>query len=311
MTDEVLIGNRRKFEDLVKPYESIAFRKNLCIKYGWEISWTNAKLNTYLAEMRYGYDFISNHIPPGKLRILEVGAGLGLLSIYLKSLGHEVVALEPAALSFDFFEATKQEIWSDIKDEQSRPKLVSKLAEELSVEEDGEFDFIFSINVIEHIANVKKATNNMISVLKHDGICVNLCPNYNMPYEPHYSIPLVPGAPQLSRRIFAYKIDQSPDIWQTLNFITYFDVLKMAKSSNVKVHFEKGIFYDTMKRLINDEVFAQRHGRSLTGRMLSLLMRVNALWFIKWLHPMVTSPMVFTYRHKEPLRKSQHRNATK
>src|SRR5690606_7464751 len=137
-----------------------------------------------------GYRLIVEHLPKRKLRIMEIGAGLGLLSAYLFKLGHDVTAVEPANVAFGMFEATKAQIWKELGSE--APRLVELPAEELSVDGVGQFDFIFSINVMEHIDDLQAATAAILKLLRPGGISVNSCPNYWVPYEPHYGIPMVP-----------------------------------------------------------------------------------------------------------------------
>ena len=140
--------------------------------------------------MQFGYEFLTDRLPPGRLRILEVGAGLGLLSIFLHKRGHSVVALEPSTLAFDFFHLAKEEIKKRVgKDD--LPRMIDKSAEQLTIE-DGEFDFIFSINVMEHVKELDLAFEAITRVLHPEGQWVNSCPNYYFPYEPHYGIILIP-----------------------------------------------------------------------------------------------------------------------
>src|SRR5215813_3151266 len=61
-----------------------------------------ATLNTYAAECRYGARLMTKRLPASG-RILEVGAGLGMLSSYFRGLGYDITALEPCTSGFDFF----------------------------------------------------------------------------------------------------------------------------------------------------------------------------------------------------------------
>ena len=291
-----LLGSEKEFAEFIAQFGTEAFRADLVRDYDLKRDDVDLNLDTYLAEMLHGYRFLKEHLPEGKLRILEVGAGLGLISIYLHRQGHDVVALEPAALAFGFFDATKKEIWKRLG--KDTPRLVEKTAEKLNEEEDGLFDFSFSVNVMEHIADIETATAAIISVLKPDGLSVNSCPNYLVPYEPHYAIPMFPFGPAATRILFAGKIDPDPDTWNSLNFIDWFRVRRMAHSNDASVTFEPSLIYKSFKRLGEDPEFMKRHENGLVGRTYKLLNATGLLYLLKFLPPMLSTPMIFTYRPK-------------
>ncbi|MGI9350696.1 MAG: class I SAM-dependent methyltransferase [Rhizobiaceae bacterium] len=295
-SEERLLGSPDDFEEFILAFDNPKFRAAACELSDESEEFVQTSLDTYFSEMRFGYSFLNEHLPAGKLRILEVGAGLGLLSIYLHKHGHDVVALEPAGLSFGLFAVTKNLIWNGEK--ATLPDLLEKTAEQLDQESDGEFDFIFSINVMEHIEDIDMATDAILSVLKCSGICVNSCPNYLVPYEPHYAIPIVPFAPGMTKKIFLKKIQKQPDIWETLNFISLPKVRQIAKRNNASVEFEKALIYKSFKRLGEDEEFMSRHKDGLVGRMYRVLSLTRLLGLLKFLPPSLSTPMVFTYRLK-------------
>src|SRR5262245_10446436 len=76
--------------------------KRVAERTGGSLERTAATLNTYAAECRYGLHLLLTQLPVGG-RILEVGAGLGMLSSYLRRMGHDIIALEPCTSGFDFF----------------------------------------------------------------------------------------------------------------------------------------------------------------------------------------------------------------
>ena len=59
-------------------------------------------LGTFVNEARVGYELIESNLSYSS-KILEVGAGLCLLSLFLRTRGYSVTALEPLAGGFDFF----------------------------------------------------------------------------------------------------------------------------------------------------------------------------------------------------------------
>lgn len=294
LSNETLIGSANAFQTFLDTFRTAEFRQKLVANSDLSDAQVKQKLDTYLSEMMHGYHFVAERLPQGKLRILEVGAGLGLLSIYLHKLGHDVVALEPSGLAFGFFNTTKQEVWkvagSDI------PILNENLAEKLTPAKDGTFDFIFSVNVMEHIKEIKAATAAIIMVLKPNGVCVNSCPNYLVPYEPHYAIPMVPFIHSLTRRIFDKKITSEPDIWDSLNFINWFTVRQMARENSASVTFETALIYKAFLRLDEDTEFMARHKDGLAAKLYKLLKATRTLNLLKFAPAPMSTPMIFTYR---------------
>ena len=95
---------------------------------------------------------ITNHFSTLR-KILEVGADLGMLSSYLRLLGRNVTTLEPCTGGFDFFAETQRVVLEEIK---------TNLQFQLSgrknyAREHGTFEFIFSLNVLEHIPDLAGA----------------------------------------------------------------------------------------------------------------------------------------------------------
>lgn len=273
-------------------YDSPNFYQQVCKASDMDDGAVKNLLQIYFSEMRYGYEFVSSRMENRQSRILEVGAGLGLLSLFFASQGHEVVALEPPDSEFDFFETTKKVIWQQAN---KRASLVEKGAEDLDPETDGSFDLIFSVNVMEHIEKLHEATSAVLSVMKPGGESMNLCPNYIVPFEPHYNLLLVPFAPKLSRFLWRKQIDANPEVWDTLNFITYFDVRKMARANGATVKFETGLLHDSLTRIAQDDAFAARHGNSIVGKTFRLLKSLRLLAMTKHLPAALSSPMIFTY----------------
>ena len=93
MPIDATIGSRQEFLDFLGGIDTQEFRQSIADKIGLPLAEVIRVLNIYMAEMAFGYDFVAERLPAGKLRILEVGAGLGLLSVYLARCGHEVTAL--------------------------------------------------------------------------------------------------------------------------------------------------------------------------------------------------------------------------
>ncbi len=253
-------------------------------------------LGTFSNEAKGALDLINGYLSKDK-RILEVGAGLCFLSLFLKREGYDVVALEPAMGGFGLFEAVKAVVlrhYSDIELE-----VLDIPADKLDTNKNGQFDVIFSNNVIEHIPDLQKNFSAMTSVLSSSGIMVHACPNYVVPYEPHFGVPVVRVFSNLSRNIFKIDKRANYDVWESLNFITFFDVQKLAYKNNLNVIFERGVLYKSLLRLDQDEAFYERHSGGIIYKGYSLIKKLRLLILIKYVPPMLSTPMVFSMSIKE------------
>lgn len=214
---------------------------------------TAAILNMYASECIYGSHLIMNQLPAAG-KILEVGAGIGMLSSYLRILGHDNIALEPCASGFEFFGAIQGVISEET--EAIVPFLRIR-AEELNPAQHEVFQFIFSINVLEHIAALPEAMRAMVSVLVPGGRMWHTCPNYVFPYEPHFGLPLIPLFPRATGVLLPRRISRG-ELWRSLNFITYFELKHLARANGMNTTFIGGTMAEALRRLDSDKEFASR-----------------------------------------------------
>lgn len=224
-------------------------------------------------------------------RILEVGAGLCLLSLFLKKKGFNIVALEPIGEGFGFFFELQKYIISCYADVDL--VVLDIGAESLSPQSHGMFDLIFSSNVIEHINHLPDAFHSMNSVMSSVGVMVHSCPNYVVPYEPHYGIPVIKMCPVISKWLFSVRIKGNPDVWDSLNFITYFKVKGIAKTLKIGVSFEPELTFRAFERIQNDLEFQKRHLNTFVGKIFRVLVFTNALNFLRFLPAWASTPMIF------------------
>ena len=245
-------------------------------------------LTTYANEAHVTLNVVGDSLTPSQ-RILEVGAGLCLFSLFLKSEGFEITALEPSRGGYSFFEQARQAI------AQQFPSLELPVlpcpAEALSPETHGSFDLIFSNNVIEHIPDWETALAAMSSALVTDGRMIHACPNYFVPYEPHYSIPVFRCYPSMSKRLFL-PANADPEIWDSLNFISCRQVRKFAGQHGLNLHFRKELLYDALMRMNTDPLFRERHS-GFVAAIVSMLNTIGALRLLKHLPAAVSTPMIF------------------
>jgi SAM-dependent methyltransferase len=239
------------------------------------------------SEIAIGLDILRGHELIGK-RILEVGAGAGLLSILLRRRGYDVTALDPSRGGYEAHAGLGPAIrkWFRAND----LPFLSIGAAELNRSSHGEFDLIFSVNVLEHIPDLREAFHAMASVLSTSGRMVHLCPNYTIPYEPHFRLPLVPFVPSA---LALLRPDlRHNDLWRSLNFVTYRDILRYAHECNLTIEFKPGMMLRAFERLRVDSIFRGRQ-KGIPTTVFAILERFHLLSFIGRLPYWFATPMLF------------------
>lgn len=249
-------------------------------------------LRTLQAEAHLGLRLIQPELRPG-MRVLEVGAGMGLLSSFLTSRGVEVTALEPGLGGFGV-SASLASAMADLGGFPN-PNRLAIPAERL---QGGPFDLIFSVNVLEHIPMLAEAIRGMARVLGPDGRMVHTCPNYLIPYEPHFAIPLVPAWPRLTHWIVP--AIRHSELWQSLNFVTLPQIRRIAATERLEISFEQGVLYRAFERIESDPAFRDRQGNGIVKWAYACLRLTGTLGVLRHLPAVLATPMVFRLAHAKP-----------
>ena len=127
---------------------------------------------------------------------------------------------------------------------------------------DAKFDFIFSMNVLEHTDDIKQHITSCMNLLKDEHSLLFIqCPNYTFPFEPHFYKWFIPFMPNFTFKYLRKKSlirqmgeDKFSNIFNNLNFdCTYFKIKKLKLHINFQ-HPLKNIF----ERMQNDYVFKER-----------------------------------------------------
>lgn len=172
----------------------------------------------------------------GCQRLLEVGAGGGLLTAFLQSRGFDLTAIEPVGQGFEATQALRRVVSDAVS---YSPRIIESEARDLDPKQYGFFELIFSVNVIEHFQPMKENLNGLARIMAPGGVQVHTCPNYHLPYEPHYGIPLLPFAPHLSTYLLRREVS-AEGLWRSLNFITSSDLRAYAKEHGFEITFKRG-----------------------------------------------------------------------
>lgn len=222
----------------------------------------NEKASTYLAEAEFGYQNVRPYLldlKPGS-KVLEVGAGAGLLlrQCAAEFPGLDFVGLEPTGDGFAFFDAF-------LEQHEDAPNAVIHRQGYEHYNSDQRFDFIYLVNVFEHLPDWQGFMAFARDKLSADGRCLVLCPNHMFPYEPHFRLPIlfnkrVTGK-LFSRRIRAFEKEHDCEgLWRSLNFVKLAHVVHCGVSLGLEVHNDTSVFEEMIDRLTDDAEFQKRQG---------------------------------------------------
>ena len=236
----------------------------------------------------YTIDLIDGHFDPSS-RLLEVGGGVGLAHAWLKSENLDITSLEPALVGHGpYFQLGKRILELCGLDSSGWVGLEARQAAQLG----RQFDLIFSYNVLEHIKEIDESIGALAKCLSDRGIMRHGCPNYAVPYEPHFGIPLIPFAPRVTEKFF--DVSKEPELWTGVNFLTAFGVRKAGRKIGLMTQFDNGVLHSAFCRFDHDETFGNRHPLlRTTYRMLKATGLIAALRFAP---ATLVTPMKFTMR---------------
>jgi len=223
----------------------------------------------YRGEALFGRSYIAHDLAQLEkgATILEVGAGALLLSCQLIREGFKVVALEPVGDGFSHFVRLRELILERANVLDCVPELLDQRAEDLAIID--RFDYAFSINVMEHVNDVRGVITRVIASL-HVKSCYHFtCPNYTFPYEPHFNI-FTLFSKSLTEKIFRSRIYSSGmqdpiGTWQSLNWISVAQVSKIASQMpELSVKFNRHFLVSTLARMAYDKGFSDRRSGWMT-----------------------------------------------
>lgn len=272
-------------------FRSAEFVALLAARLEWPEPRVRETFEPFFGEIDVGLGIARRELGTGQ-RVLEVGAGLGLVSFELRREGHDVTALEPAGEGFDFFRVAAEEVRRAAADIDL--PFLDLEAGALDPEVHGTFDYIFSVHVLEHVSDLDATFAAMVSVLRPGGAMVHLCPNYAIPYEPHFSLPLVPLAPRLTAWLAPRRLANHP-LWRSLNFITHGDLVRLSRQHGLTVSFAPHQLHEAFLRLGQDEAFADRHRGAVTA-VHRVLSGSGLLGLLRRLPPSLATPLLATMR---------------
>lgn len=193
-----------------------------------------------------------------KKSILEVGGGMHFLSNYLAYLGHNIVSIEPGSFRKDI-DLIRKKI---LKEKEKNLLIKNVTLEKYQKITNKKFQFIFSINVLEHTKNIKNHLSANKKFLRDEkSICNIRCPNYSFPFESHFYVFFIPFFPMETFKIFYEKKLKKkygrPLYNSILNSLNFDCSFIKVKNANFNIKFLNPI-EETFSRIENDKKFKKR-----------------------------------------------------
>jgi SAM-dependent methyltransferase len=160
---------------------------------------------------------------------------------------------------------------------------------------DTKFDFIFSMNVLEHTDDIKQHITSCMNLLKDDHSLLFIqCPNYTFPFEPHFYKWFIPFFPNLTFATLRKKElikelgnTRYENTLNNLNFdCTYFKIKKLNFTIKF-IHPLKDIF----DRIDQDNVFRNRLFKNLLVKLcykIIIFLRIKKI--ITYFFPISLTP---------------------
>lgn len=239
----------------------------------------------WISEANFGFYQVKNFcekLIKGQ-NILEIGSGSGiLLSILSTNYKH---------LHFEGLEPFNNGFFSLKKLNNITKKSGAKI-HNLSYENYNtykKYDLIFCINVFEHLKDWRGFIDKCYELLRKDGQLIILCPNYNFPYESHFSIPVVLNK-NITFKIFKNYISKFEyknnyeGLWESLNFVKKSDLLfylnKLKKNKKITYIDDTSIIDFMLVRVSKDFEFRKR--KKFLGFIALILNKFGILKFLKF-----------------------------
>ena len=120
----------------------------------------------------------------------------------------------------------------------------------------------------------------MNRALAPGGMACILFPNYDVPFEPHFNLPLV-GSAKFTSKIFAKYIAKkerernAAGLWKSLNFIKYTELRRYCREEGINIDFDTRIMALLLTRIADDTEFRKRHSGLLFPLSLALRLKLQ------------------------------------
>ncbi len=256
-----------------------------------------SKLEILMIEAEQTLLMIEPYLRPGTC-ILEIGGGIGLVYALLRTQGHDIVSLEPGGGGFRNRHTAGLHLLRVLRVDSGG---WLKIGIEDFNSQNRQFDLIFSFFVLEHLSCLNRAFNVMAGALEQNGLMVHRCPNYDIPFEPHYNVLLVPFKPELTALI--YPALNKKELWRNLCFTTTRGITKLCVRNGMRPLFRKGMMASAFERVLTDSLFARRKRGFV--RLARFLCSTGMLKLVRRLPAVLDTPMEFMATKSQSVKRSR------
>lgn len=231
-------------------------------------------LQTYVTEAQFFENVLASDVSklPSGSHLVEIGARIVLLALNLATRGFEVTAFEPEASGFTEMHAMREVILSNWVGEIPEVNFIDHYID-ATTEIDKPADYMFTINVIEHVPEYEQLIVNALRLKSERATLRLICPNYAIPYEPHLEIPII-LTKNLTWRIFKKGIAKSTipnpvDFWRDLSWPTQRKLRRKLNNLGLVAEFSRDATNHYINRALTDSKFIERKG-SIIGNCLKV-----------------------------------------
>jgi SAM-dependent methyltransferase len=231
------------------------------------------------------------------LTLLEIGAGLGLtIATARLKFGVDAIGLEPGGDEFGGTYELGRELLAECGLDPSL--LVNGHGEDLPFDDDS-FDAVISSNVIEHVGSPAKVFAECFRVLKPNGVCHMVIPNYGSWWEGHYGLLWLPHSPYWLGRLRVRLAGRDPAYVDTLQLVTPAKVRRWLEPFSGKIEITgwgQSIFEERVRKLN----FQEYSTLGLAKDLLRVLHRIGVIEIALWLSRQFRweTPIVITFTKK-------------
>jgi SAM-dependent methyltransferase len=151
-------------------------------------------------------------------RLLEVGSGYGMfVATARRKFGLDAYGVEPGEQFLGTLDLSRRLLrLFDLPAD----AIVQGTGEAIPFP-DGQFDIVYSCNVLEHVADPAQVLAESLRVLRRGGMLVVNVPNYGSWWEGHYGVLFLPHCPKWLFKAMMRAIGRDPAFIDTLQFVTY------------------------------------------------------------------------------------------
>ncbi len=223
-------------------------------------------VRTYVGEAIFFDALIGRDLAerPDVRNVIEVGSGVGLLSLLLAGRGYSVTAFEPESAGFSEMRRIRELVIRAWVGPVPNVRFIDGYLTKNLPDGFVPADIGIAINVIEHVPDFSGFLDTCIEAVGAGREFRFVCPNYVFPYEPHFNFFtfLTKRATWMWKKN-AIKNSSLPDpvgMWNELSWITPGKLVRAARSNSLDISFSKRAMRAYVGRPLTDATFVERKG---------------------------------------------------